>query len=75
MKNKVIISWNSKNGVVMGVKLEEGVDIQAIEDELNSENPKDPTKLLSKYMDQEDLDFFNPVDVETSGYKITKLGE
>ena len=73
MKNKVIISWNSKNDVVMGVKLEEGVDIQAIEDELNSENPKDPTKLLSKYMSQEDLDFFNPVDVETSGYRIKRL--
>jgi hypothetical protein len=75
MKKKVIISWNSKNGVVMGVKLEEGVDIQAMEDELNGENPKDPTKLLSKYIEKEDLDFFNPVDVETSGYKIRRLDE
>ena len=51
------------------------IDIQAMEDELNSENPKDPTKLLSKYIEKEDLDFFNPVDVETSGYKIRRLDE
>tara|TARA_Y100000361_G_C10944114_1_gene230319 strand:- start:174 stop:401 length:228 start_codon:yes stop_codon:yes gene_type:complete len=75
MKKKAIITWSSKNGVVMGAKLEETVDIKAIEDRLNEELPKDPTKLLSEFMTQEDLDFFNPVDVETSNYKIKFLDD
>ena len=75
MKKKAIITWNSQNGVVMGINLEETADISALEERLNTEKPKDPTKILSELIVQEDLDFFNPVDVATSNYKIRFLDD
>lgn len=69
---RIIITWNSKNGVVMGAKVDDDVleSIQEIQDKLNKELPADPTKILSEYIQKDNLDFFNPVDVGTSDYKI-----
>jgi hypothetical protein len=69
---RIIISWKSKNGVIMGAKVEDDVaeQLKQIEGKLNEENPQDPTKILSEFVEKDNLDFFNPVDVETSEYKI-----
>jgi len=69
---RIIITWNSTNGVVMGAKVDEDVAelIPEIQEKLNKELPEDPTKILAEYIQKENLDFFNPVDVATSEYKI-----
>lgn len=69
---RIIISWKSKNGVIMGAKVEDEVaeQLKQIEAKLNEEKPQDPTKILSEFVEKDNLDFFNPVDVETSEYKI-----
>ena len=56
----------------MGAKVDDDVleSIQEIQDKLNKELPADPTKILSEYIQKDNLDFFNPVDVGTSDYKI-----
>jgi hypothetical protein len=69
---RIIITWKSKNRVVMGAKVEDEIadKLKQIEDNLNEETPQDPTKILSEFIEKDNLDFFNPVDVETSEYKI-----
>jgi len=56
----------------MGAKVEDEIadKLKQIEDNLNEETPQDPTKILSEFIEKDNLDFFNPVDVETSEYKI-----
>lgn len=56
----------------MGAKVDEDVAelIPEIQEKLNKELPEDPTKILAEYIQKENLDFFNPVDVATSEYKI-----
>jgi hypothetical protein len=41
-----------------------------IQERLNKELPPDPTKILAEYIEKDNLDFFNPVDVETIDYKV-----
>jgi len=69
---RIIITWSSKNGVVMGAKVDDDVAelIPELEEKLNKELPPDPTKILAEYIQKDNLDFFNPVDVETNSYKI-----
>ena len=69
---RIIITWKSKNRVVMGANVEDEIadKLKQIEDNLNEETPQDPTKILSEFIEKDNLDFFNPVDVETSEYKI-----
>jgi len=56
----------------MGAKVDDDVVelISEIQDKLNRELPADPTKVLSEHIQKDNLDFFNPVDVATSDYKI-----
>ena len=69
---RIIIKWKSKNRDVMGAKVQDEIadKLKQIEDNLNEETPQDPTKILSEFIEKDNLDFFNPVDVETSEYKI-----
>lgn len=67
---RILISWKSKNGIVMGAQVEDDVDPNIIQEELNNENPADPTQILTKYITKDNLDFFNPVDIETSDFSV-----
>mgnify|MGYP003307814035 CR=1 FL=1 len=44
-----------------------------IQEELNNENPADPTQILTKYITKDNLDFFNPVDIETSDFSVKEM--
>ena len=67
---RILISWKSKNGIIMGAQVDDDVDPNIIQEELNKENPADPTQILTKYITKDNLDFFNPVDVETSNFEV-----
>ena len=67
---RILISWKSKNGIIMGAQVDDDVDTNVIQEELNNENPADPTQILTKYITKDNLDFFNPVDIETSDFSV-----
>ena len=67
---RLLISWKSKNGIIMGAQVEDDVDPKVIQEELNKDNPSDPTDVLTKYITKDNLDFFNPVDIETSDFEV-----
>ena len=67
---RILISWKSKNGIIMGAQVDDYVDPNIIQEELNNENPADPTQILTKYITKDNLDFFNPVDIETSNFEV-----
>ena len=60
---RILISWKSKNGIIMGAQVDDHIDVNIIQEELNNENPADPTQILTKYITKDNLDFFNPVDI------------
>ena len=70
---RILISWKSKNGIIMGAQVDDDVDVNIIEEELNNENPADPTQILTKYITKDNLDFFNPVDIETSDFSVKEM--
>lgn len=70
---RILISWKSKNGIIMGAQVDEDVDVNIIQEELNNENPADPTQILTKYITKDNLDFFNPVDIETSDFSVKEM--
>lgn len=70
---RILISWKSKNGIIMGAQVDDDVDVNIIQEELNNENPADPTKILTKYITKDNLDFFNPVDIETSDFSVKEM--
>ena len=70
---RILISWKSKNGVIMGAQVDDDVDVNIIQEELNNENPADPTQILTKYITKDNLDFFNPVDIETSDFSVKEM--
>ena len=57
----------------MGAQVEDDVDPNKIQEELNNENPSDPTQILTKYIDKSNLDFFNPVDIQTSEFTVKEM--
>ncbi len=57
----------------MGAKVEDDVDANKIQEELNNENPSDPTQILTKYIQKDNLDFFNPVDIQTSEFSVKEM--
>ena len=67
---RLLISWKSQNGIIMGAQVEDDVDPKVIQEELNKDNPSDPTEILTKYITKDNLDFFNPVDIETSNFEV-----
>lgn len=54
----------------MGAQVEDDVDPKVIQEELNKDNPSDPTDILTKYITKDNLDFFNPVDITTSNFEV-----
>jgi len=70
---RILISWKSKNGIIMGAQVDDDVDPNVIQEELNKENPADPTQILTKYITKDNLDFFNPVDIETSDFEVKPM--
>ena len=70
---RILISWQSKNGIIMGAQVDDDVDTNVIQEELNKENPSDPTQILTKYITKDNLDFFNPVDIETSNFEVKPM--
>jgi len=70
---RILISWKSKNGIIMGAQVNDDVDVNIIQEELNNENPADPTQILTKYITKDNLDFFNPVDIETSDFSVKEM--
>jgi|TARA_B100001113_G_C21113602_1_gene624370 hypothetical protein len=70
---RILISWKSKNGIIMGAQVDDDVDVNIIQEELNNENPADPTQILTKYITKDNLDFFNPVDIETSDFSVKEM--
>ena len=57
----------------MGAQVDDDVDVNIIQEELNNENPADPTQILTKYITKDNLDFFNPVDIETSDFSVKEM--
>ena len=70
---RILISWKSKNGIIMGAQVDVHIDVNIIQEELNNENPADPTQILTKYITKDNLDFFNPVDIETSDFSVKEM--
>tara|TARA_R110002020_G_scaffold245759_3_gene459426 strand:+ start:98 stop:316 length:219 start_codon:yes stop_codon:yes gene_type:complete len=70
---RILITWKSNNGVVMGAKVEDDVDTNTIQEELNNAKPSDPTEILTKYIEKSNLDFFNPVDISTSQFEVKEM--
>tara|TARA_R100001163_G_scaffold63862_1_gene56728 strand:+ start:195 stop:413 length:219 start_codon:yes stop_codon:yes gene_type:complete len=70
---RILISWKSKNGIIMGAQVDDHIDVNIIQEELNNENPADPTQILTKYITKDNLDFFNPVDIETSDFSVKEM--
>jgi hypothetical protein len=70
---RILISCKSKNGIIMGAQVDDDVDVNIIQEELNNENPADPTQILTKYITKDNLDFFNPVDIETSDFSVKEM--
>ena len=70
---RILISWKSKNGIIMGAQVDDDVDVNIIQEELNNDNPADPTQILTKYITKDNLDFFNPVDIETSDFSVKEI--
>ena len=70
---RILISWKSKNGIIMGAQVDDDVDVNIIQEELNNENPADPTQILTKYITKDNLDFFNPVDIDTSDFSVKEM--
>ena len=70
---RILISWKSKNGIIMGAQVDDHIDVNIIQEELNNENPADPTQILTKYITKDNLHFFNPVDIETSDFSVKEM--
>ena len=70
---RILISWKSKNGIIMGAQVDDHIDVNIIQEELNNEHPADPTQILTKYITKDNLDFFNPVDIETSDFSVKEM--
>ena len=70
---RILISWKSKNGIIMGAQVDDDVDVNIIQEELKKENPAEPTQKLTKYITKDNLDFFNPVDIETSDFSVKEM--
>ena len=70
---RILISWKAKNGIIMGAQVDDHIDVNIIQEELNNENPADPTQILTKYITKDNLDFFNPVDIETSDFSVKEM--
>lgn len=70
---RILISWDSSNGIVMGAKVDDDVDTNTIQEELNNAKPSDPTEILTKYIEKSNLDFFNPVDIKTTNFTVKEM--
>ena len=70
---RILLSWKSKYGIIMGAQVDYHIDVNIIQEELNNENPADPTQILTKYITKDNLDFFNPVDIETSDFSVKEM--
>jgi hypothetical protein len=70
---RILINWESSNGIVMGAKVEDDVDVFTIQEELNNATPSDPTEILTKYIEKSNLDFFNPVDIKTTNFTVKEM--
>ena len=73
---RILITWKSNNGVVMGAKVEDDVDTNTIQEELNNAKPSDPTEILTKYIEKsinEAIEVFKGLGAQVKEIELTNL--
>lgn len=76
MAKKVLITWEASHEAILGLSLDEDIDIQSFEKELNERDPSDPNGALSKveHMTREgNVDFQNMSNVNLQNFKVREL--
>jgi hypothetical protein len=76
MAKKVLITWEASHEAVLGLSLDEDIDIQSFEKELNESDPADPNGALAKveHMTREgNVDFQNMANVNLQNFKVREI--
>jgi len=76
MAKKILVSWRASHEAVLGLTLDEDVDIAEFEKDLNESDPADPNGALAKVeqMTREGkVDFQNMADVALKDFKVREI--
>ena len=76
MAKKILVSWRASHEAVLGLTLDEDVDIAEFEKDLNESDPADPNGALAKVeqMTREGkVDFQNMADVTLRDFKVREI--
>jgi len=76
MAKKILVSWRASHEAVLGLTLDEDIDIAEFEKDLNESDPTDPNGALAKVeqMTREGkVDFQNMADVTLKNFKVREI--
>jgi len=76
MAKKILVSWRASHEAVLGLTLDEDIDIAEFEKDLNESDPTDPNGALAKVeqMTREGkVDFQNMADVTLKDFKVREI--
>ena len=76
MAKKILVTWKASHQAVLGLTMEEDIDVKQFEKQLNESDPADPNGPLVKIeqMTREGkVDFQNMADVSLKDFKVTSI--
>tara|TARA_B100000287_G_scaffold434951_1_gene501098 strand:+ start:225 stop:455 length:231 start_codon:yes stop_codon:yes gene_type:complete len=76
MAKKILVTWRASHEAVLGLTLDEDIDIAEFEKDLNESDPADPNGALAKVeqMTREGkVDFQNMADVTLKDFKVREI--
>jgi len=76
MAKKVLITWEASHEAVLGLTMDEDIDVQGFEADLNESDPSDPNGALAKVeqMSREgNVDFQNMANVNLTNFKVREI--
>ena len=76
MAKKVLITWEASHQAVLGLTMDEDIDVQGFEADLNESDPSDPNGALAKVeqMSREgNVDFQNMANVNLTNFKVREI--
>ena len=76
MAKKILVTWKASHQAVLGLTMEEDIDIEQFEKQLNESDPADPTGPLVKIEQMTrdgKVDFQNMADVSLKDFNVTAI--
>ena len=76
MAKKILVSWRASHEAILGLTLDEDIDVAEFEKDLNESDPADPNGALAKveHMTREGkVDFQNMADVTLEDFKVREI--